>query len=263
LSDFSRLEEKLTKLRGRERTPGEPRKLRGSDAAERLAAFVTEIDETILPRRLTLTVDDTPWHFAIANRRLQALLAPAIGDAAALAGKPLPDAEDPSVPALAKILREAFAGSENIRISAVRLTSPFPSDVGVPAPMLARIWNVGSIETAEVPPEERMRTFLSGLGRDALAWLRIDGEEVAEQGGDAERVGRMAEQAAVFLDGYFGKFDSLFPDPAQSCVTVVSPGIGEAPSVLFVEYGEASAFIAAPTASVARLAMAWQRMVTE
>ena len=263
MSDFSRLEDKLTKLRARERAPGEARKLRGGDAAERLAAFVTEIDETILPRRLTLTIDDTPWHFAVANRRLQALLAPTAESAAALADKPLPDGEDPAVPALAEALSAAFAGAESVSISAVRLTSPFPSDVGVPAPVLARAWNVDRAEAVQIPPEERMRTFLSGLGRDALAWLRIDGEEVAEQGGDAARVGRLAEQAAVFLDGYFGKFEILFPDAAQSCVTVVSPGLGDAPSVLFVEYGEATAFIAAPTANVARLATAWQRMVTE
>ena len=56
MSDFARLEDKLTKLRSRERVPGETRKLRGQGSDALLAALVTEIDETILPRQLTLTI---------------------------------------------------------------------------------------------------------------------------------------------------------------------------------------------------------------
>ena len=76
-SDFARLKAKLAKLAQRERTAGEARRLKGGDAGELIAALVTEIDETILPRRLTLTLDGAVLHLAVANRRLQAMLAPA------------------------------------------------------------------------------------------------------------------------------------------------------------------------------------------
>ena len=76
-SDFARLKAKLAKLAQRERTAGEARRLKGGNAGELIAALVTEIDETILPRRLTLTSEGRALHLAVANRRLQAMLSPA------------------------------------------------------------------------------------------------------------------------------------------------------------------------------------------
>jgi hypothetical protein len=77
MSDFARLEEKLAKLRQRERTVGEGRKLRGVGPDALLAAIVTEIDETILPRRLSFETPAGssiwPWRTGV----LQALLDPA------------------------------------------------------------------------------------------------------------------------------------------------------------------------------------------
>ena len=51
MNEFARLEGVLAKLRQKERGAGEPRRLRGTDQDSRLGALVTEIDETILPRR--------------------------------------------------------------------------------------------------------------------------------------------------------------------------------------------------------------------
>lgn len=266
MSDFARLEEKLTKLRQRERTPGEGRKLKGDTADALIAALVAEIDETILPRRLTLTAGDVAIHLAVANRRLQAMLEPAVAleGAAELAGAALPDVEDPGVPALRAILDAAFSADSDFSISARRLDVSYGSDIGVPANLLARAWGLSDVGPAKaLAPAEVVSSFLSGFGDEAVAWLRIEGEEVADQGGDADRVASLSEQAAIFLDGYFSKFETLFRGDARACGTVVAPKIESGDAMMFVEIGEVSAFVVAAPDTISKIAMRWQSLVAE
>ena len=265
MSDFARLEEKLTKLRQRARAPGEVRKLRGSGSQALLAALVTEIDETILPRRLTLSIGGTAIHLAVANRRLQALLSPApdIEGAADLADMALPDAEAPGVAALGEVLSRAFDGDPQVEITAMRPADLFDSDVGVPANLLGRAWRVAPQEMLPAEPGDILTKFLKENGKEAIAWLRIEGESVTEQGGAETRVAALGEQAAIFLDGYFAKFEELYNGDSKACVTVIAPGRGKGTAVFFVEFGEVSAFIAADPARVGNLARRWQALVAD
>lgn len=252
----------LAKLRRRERAPGEGRKLQGGDVGTRLAALVAEIDETILPRRLTLSLDDKVLHLAVANRRLQAMLAPApdLEGAAGLAGEALPDADDPGVAALRSVLDRFFGPPGTVGLTARRLDVSFGSDIGVPANLLGRAWGTDDQpDRASLEPSEVLTEYLAGLGDDAIAWLRIEGEEVLDQGGDPDRAAKLGEQAAIFLDGYFGKFESLFPPDARSCGTIVAPASGAA--MFFVEIGDVSAFVTADAGRIASLAQRWQGMV--
>lgn len=259
MSDFARLEALLAELAARERTPGEGRRLKGP----LLAALVREIDETILPRRLSLETPAGPLHLAVANRRLQALLTPVpdIEGAEALGGTPLPDAEDPHVPALKTLLERAFGDAEALALSARRLDQTFGSDIGVPAMQLGRAWGVSETgPKAALPPEEMMDAFLAALEGGPVAWLRIKGEAVTGQSGPEARTAALGEQAAVFLDGYFAKFETLFDIGAKACGTLIA-GAGEA--MVFVEIGEESAFLAGPEAEMLQVAARWQGVVAE
>lgn len=261
MSEFARLEEKLAKLRQRERAAGEGRKVRGIGADALLAAIVTEIDETILPRRLVFETPAGAVHLAVANRRLQALLAPAPGAVPPeLVGHALPDVEDPAVGALGEALKSVLDGAEAVPVSATRLTEAFGSDIGVPAEQLPRVWTVA--ESTALSPDDTLTRFLGELDA-SVAWLRIDGEEIAAHGGPEADVAALTEQAAVFLDGYFGKFDVAFREPSYSCGTLISPGEGGATGLLFVEIETLSAIISAPSASILSVATTWQRMVAE
>lgn len=267
MSDFARLEDKLAKLRERERPSGEARRLRGGDAEALIGALVTEIDETILPRRLTFRIEGRgEIHLAVANRRLQAVLAPLPETAGTydLAGRALADEEDPGIAELHRILAALFQGAGVIEVVAGRQSGGgFASDVGVPARILARVWNVEDRQAPEADPRAAIAGFVAGIGDEALAWLVIEGEDVTDQGGDAERLTRLGDEAAVFLDCYFAKFDSLFDEAADPCCTVIAPAAPDATAVLFVEYGDSSLFVAAPSARVARLASRWQALVAK
>ncbi|MCG6883163.1 MAG: hypothetical protein LJE62_05345 [Silicimonas sp.] len=262
MSEFARLEEKLAKLRQRERIAGEGRKLRGKGGDALLAALVAEIDETILPRRLSLVTPQGPVHLAVANRRLQALLAPVPGSLPeGLADHALPDIEDPKLAELGQSLKTLLAEAENIPVTARRLDRAFGSDIGVPAVQLPRIWTVAQPTAAK--PDDILSGFLADLGDAALAWLRIEGEEVTLQGGEEAAVAALSEQAAIFLDSYFGKFDAAYREPSLACGTVIAPADGSANAVFFVEIGEFSAIIHAPAAQMPSIASDWQRRVAE
>jgi hypothetical protein len=264
MSDFSRLEAMLAHLRARERAPGEGRKLKGSDADSLIAALVAEIDETILPRRLSLHTEKDAVHFAVANRRLQALLAPApkTDGAEDLSDQPLPDAEDPNVPALREVLAQFFGKGGPITIKTQPLKASFGSDIGVPANLLGRAWGVdGKAQPKTFSPDEVISQFLGDLAEEGVAWLRIKGEEVTDQGGDEGRTASLGEQAAIFLDGYFAKFEEVFPADALTCGTLIAPAEGDA--MLFVEFGEESAFLSGPVEQMPAVAGRWQALVAE
>lgn len=265
MSDFARLEDKLAKMRQRERIAGEGRRLRGATPEALLAAVVTEIDETILPRRLTFAVENGPTvHVAVASRKLQALVSPAPAvkgaNAAGLADAPLSDPEDASVAALRDVFLAAFADAGSVAIRSSRLDGVgFASDVGIPANILGRAWGVETAEEGLPSPDKVLSGFLSRVSGDTLGWLRIEGEDVTDQGGDAGVVEALGEQAAVFLDGYFGKFEALYPEPSDGCATFIGPMTETGAAALFVEIGTVSAFIAARAERGPEIVAAWQK----
>lgn len=262
MSDFSRLEAVIGKLRQRARAPGEGRKLRGGDAAGLLASLVTEIDETILPRDLTFSCETGPVRLAVANRRLQAVLNPlADGMPAELADHAFPDASDPKLAVLGDALLAHFEGRPAVQISSSRQAQSYPSDIGVPADQLARAWSVSA--TTAKTPAELLKTFLSGLDPEAFAWLQIEGEAVTDQGGPEDKLADLAEQTAVFLDGYFSKFDEAFRHASQSCATLVAPPGGTKRGLFFIEIGEISASVTGPASALPGIAQTWQAGVAE
>lgn len=262
MSDFARLENKLAKLRQKERAPGEARRLSGNDADSRLAALVTEIDETILPRLLRFETEAGAMILAVANRRLQALQSPApSGVPEAVLDHPLSDADDPMVRDLGAALRTFLAGDQAVRISASRQTKGFGSDIGVPSGSLARIWEVAEDRVAA--PDEILTTFLDGIDTQKATWLRIEGEEVAGQGGADAAIDALGEQAALFLDGYFSKFDVAFSEPTDACGTFIASADPAANAVFFVEIGQLSAIISGPQTAVLQIAADWRKKTAQ
>lgn len=271
MSDFARLQQTLAKLRQRERSPGEGRFLRGEDAEGLLASFVREIDETILPRRLIFTADNGPvFQLAVANRRLQALLSPApeVADAALadIADQPLAEAEDAPVTTLKDALIAGFRESKAVSIQSRRLgVAAFGSDVGVPAVSLMRAWDIAEPVIEELNPAELLEKFLKWLGDRSNAWLRIEGEEVTDQAGDPARLEALGEQAALFLDSYFSKFDDLYPGNAVGpFVTALASGDAKgAEAVLFIEIAELSAFVVVKQTALAEAVAQWQSSIVD
>ena len=268
MSDFARLENVLVKLSQREKSPGEGRKLRGPGVQAFMASLVAEIDETVLPRRLVFNIDKgVEFSLAVANRRLQALLSPApdISGAHDLVDTAISNGQDPNLIILGSVLRDAFEKAQTVSIMGHRQTAGgFDAEVGAPASGLTKVWEIKDVLVKDSDPSAVLKRFLESIEKDeAEAWLRIEGEEVTDQSGEDARLATLGEQAAIFLDGYFGKFDQLFGTDASATATVVSPGEAAASAALFVEVGGVSAFVAAKSGRVAALAAKWQLLVAE
>lgn len=263
MSDFERLERKLNKLRQRERPPGERRILRGTPE-QLLAGVVTEFDETILPRRLTFSCENGPvFHFAVANRRLQALLSPAppVEGAAGLADRPLADAGDADVSRLREVLLRGLSGSDSVTLGSARPAEPvFASDIGVPVEQLRRAWEIAGENSGARGAAENIATFVEGLGEKAIAWLRIEGENVAGQGGNPSALAAIGDHAAIFLDGYLARRDQIFQGEAGP-VALLLAGKGAGTALLFLDAGGQLAFVLVPVADAGGAMRDWQRRV--
>jgi len=199
-------------------------------------------------------------HLAVANRRLQAVLRPAPeGIPEELEGRKLADTNDPAVAELGAALVQVLVAPDSVSVWTARQETPFPSDVGIPAPQLARAWGTAGVsDAAAADPGAVLGGFLDAVADDVTAWLRIEGEDVTGESGETEG---LSDLAAVFLDSYFSRFDAAYPEPAFALGTVIAPRAAGRGALFFVELGDVSAVILAPSDKVAALATRWQRLV--
>ena len=261
LDDFTRLEQKLAKLRQRDRAPGDVRTLRGG-SDKLLSAILSEIDETILPRRVSFAVDDgETFHLAVGNRRLQALVAPApkVEGAEKIFDVELKSADDDAVVRLKAVIEAVIGKGEALVVSTARFKdySP-PSDVGVPVDQLGKAWGIGDGKGPTDAKSGGLEGFIDSLSGRSEGWLRINGEEVAGQDGPDEIIADLVEGAAVFLDGYFSKRPDIEDRPGAPIGLVFSAADGA--SVVFVDAGDSMVFVRAELKHVFSIARDWQLM---
>lgn len=192
-SGRERLRRKLAKLAGlSEPATASGRELRVGDAEGLIGSLLTEIDETLLARRLTFrTMPGAPaLRLEVYGRRLIRVLAPApVGlppEAAALAGKPL--VED-DIDALGDLLVSWIGSADRVAVRA----EPPPEDrdplmLGIAAETLAEAWGL-ELDTGPLLTPSAALDALATL--PALAWLR-DGPEGRTEAGDPAAVARLA-----------------------------------------------------------------------
>ncbi|WP_160765438.1 hypothetical protein [Kangsaoukella pontilimi] len=257
MNDFARLEQKIGKLRDRERAPGDGRALRAADGPGLLAALLQEIDEIILPRRVTLTLaNGTSINLAVSNRRLQGVLAPAPDALSKVAGVALKGAEDDAAAGIKAGLAKLFEGGGSVGLIATRLgDDDLGSDAGVSASLLARAWSIDLGPAGPADPGEVITRFLGEIGNAASCWLKIEGEDIVEQSGGEADLAQLADTAAFFLDAYLNKRDSLVGHGrGAKLVTLES----ESRALIFVDGEGHSAFVTAPAGGLARIVSLWQ-----
>lgn len=258
MSDFARLEEKLAKLRQRERGAGEGRIIRG-DAARLLAAVLTEVDETILPRQVCFLGDDgTILNLAVANRRLQAMMAPApdVPGADALIGAPLTDADGDGAMALRDAILATMSKTESWTLSSARpgAGGGFASDAGIPAAILMRAW--GAVAHASISAEDKLKAFVGNVGDRAGAWILIEGEDVTGSHGPDEAIAALANHAAIVLDGYFSGRDAMLQGETGPAAMMFAGARGSR-GLAFIDAGAAMAFLVVKDSRGAELLAEW------
>ena len=257
MSDFQRLKEMVAKLRSKDRAANDRRTLSGHDSEARLASVLTEINETILPRRLIFRWDDGPGiQLAVANRRLQGILLPSADALEPLAGQPLSDPDDELATKMKAALLATLSDAEGASIRAVHLgDDDLGSDAGIAAEALGRHWGLADTGSSDDAPSETLPDFAAGLKSKAVAWLRVEGEDVADQSGSKADVARLGETAAYLLDAYLNGKDALFgAEEGPKAFAVSGPEEG----LFFADTGSQTIFVLTKPENLIDVAGAWR-----
>lgn len=256
MSDFARLKEKLGKLRQAEPRAGGDRVLPGHDAAGRLRAALTEIDETILPRRIVFVGKTGQASVGVANRQLSLILEGAV--AAAEEPHVIDGRDDPVLAEFRDGLLRLFEGDGPWTVRTARLDrrhiGQMRPDAGVSASTLATIWSISLSDDSAVQDSGAVaRRFIDRVRSRCDAWLLIEGEEIADSGGSETGIGWLSERAGGFLDGYYAKRD-LF-DTDGPLAFAFSGGTGA--SLIYFESGDQAGFATLPPGEVSAALGDW------
>ena len=257
MSEFERLKDMIAKLRAKGQQGAGGRGLSGADAAGRLAALLQEVNETILPRRLILRWDDGDGiQLAVANRRLQGVLAPSAGALGALAGQPLSDPEEAVTQKVRDALLDLLDKAEGAQIQSVHLgQDDLGSDAGLSAEALLREWGLADRANGGTGKSDALPAFLAAMSKSAIAWLSVEGEDVADQHGDEADIARLGESAAYLLDAYLNGKDALFGGDTGPCAFAVSSADQ---GVFFADTGTHTVFVLTAPDRLVEAATAWR-----
>lgn len=244
MSDFARLKEKLGKLRQAEPRTGAGRLLSGHDAEARLRSIVVEIDETILPRKVSFQAGASRVVIGVANRQLSLILEGAV--AASEEPHVVDGRDDPILGELKDGLLRLLGGSDTWSIEVSHLDreqiAHMRPDAGVSANSLATIWGVSLTDQGATGAGDVAERFIARVADRCTAWLMIEGEEIADSGGSPAAIDWLSERAGGFLDGYFSQSETF---PAGEPVALAFNG-GSGASLIYFESGSQAGFATLP-----------------
>ena len=264
MDDFSRLKQKLAKLGKEGRAGSAARVLRG-EGEELLAGILTEFDEVILPRKLSFrSGGSVRLEFAVANRRLQSLLAlePAVGIDEGLFGAEFKDASDPKLALIKAAVLAALDGVHEMMVTATRQQAgAFASDVGIPVDQMAKVWALDAVLDGAAPGEFELGSFLKSVEGQSKGWLLVEGEDGIGHGGDVAVVAELGEKVAIFLDGYLAKRSELTKSDHGARLYTFTSEDGSK-SMVFVDAGDQMAFVETAGNAAFDVATSWQKAMS-
>jgi hypothetical protein len=180
----------------------------GGSPDELLAAVLTEIDETQLPRRLRFETDLGAVLNADAyGRRLLALQPPGpaglSAEHAGLIGVPLGDAEPERLASLQALLTAVLGPANRVWVRTETLAEARdPAVLGVAAETLAGLWSLRLGGPAPPKPTLALDRIVASAGPKSLAWLRLAGDSALASGGASDAIERLTAFAGDGLDTF-------------------------------------------------------------
>ena len=177
VSDRERLKNALSKLANESSLDGKARRLTGETTEALVLAMLTEVDETVLGRRLSFSAGSRRFVLDAANRRVLYAVAPVDID--------LSDKEDP---AQAEALRAGLVSFAEGQTELTVTTSPSAAAretgiLGIAATALAEAWGLETELSMSEPLSPVLARLLGEVSKDVIAWMRVqDTEEIASDG---------------------------------------------------------------------------------
>lgn len=191
MSDTKRLKDTLLKLASESSLIEDGwRRIADQDDGEPLALILAEIDETQLPRMISLRNDRGDiLRLEAANRRLRQLISPAPADLSAFSrvfDASLSEPSDEVVATIGKIFHVFGSGGKTFWVRTENLLDSADSKmIGVSAAALARAWSIALTTRPEIDPQQAFEEFVTATITVSEAWVRTeDGAVVATSNPD-------------------------------------------------------------------------------
>ncbi len=263
MSDDLRLRENLAKLSTLETSLGQNR-IFGPDVPSLLASMLREIDETILPRKISF-LNDTGrvLQFEVAGRRLLRVSGeiPEGGgvSGAGLLGQVLSDAEGPLMSALFDQLGDFLSETGSLLATAQKTTEASdPSEVGCSAESIAQAWGLDLYDVRDRDFSEVVEKLITACSDEAIAWIQLHSKDVTGSGGDPVHLAplkNISEEQISDFDAHLMR--NPVPQNTFGCI-VLGSGLSDSRSLFFARFEDTRAFISTPNTALPRILTLWK-----
>lgn len=261
MKDVRRLKSKIARLAnasGGHDAEGRP--ILSGEGTDGLTAVLREVDETILPRSLTLSSARGTIVMTAGNRRLIAIetvAGDALAEVASIAGLSLTRPDVADLGRLRDALVAAFDKTPDVRVK----SAPIPGGTmtfadGTTAAALASAWGIELLGDDGDPAIERepLDMFLASMPNIPRAWLQLEGGKPKAEGGSANLVSRLKN----FADSADMADLDMMATPEGSRFVAIGRAPDDGDSLLFVSKDTASALLLLPSDQLETAKSAWR-----
>lgn len=218
-----------------------------------LTAMLSEVDMTVLPRKLTFRMGDSAVTLVAGGRRLRGLVTASkdIKGVIGVLGKPL-TLEDPDLlNGLRGILDQFTTAADELTVESDEPDAMGgQTDAGVTAAALAEHWTVG-LNSA---PQTSLQQFLRDSGGLADAWIVISEGAESTHHGDGSKL----ESLQKALNQQWAEFsESVNQLTGESGMVALNNALGEDGSVAIVKAGHEAALLCYAAENMVKIHNSW------
>lgn len=219
-----------------------------------LTALLAEIDTHVLERQLAFNVDGNTLQVVVAGRRLRGLLA-SPGVPETVTGTVLSKDDAETLDAAGAFLQRFC---QNARLITVRSAgaAPFgtPSELGIPASALTKLWDPAEPANAGSPMEQ----FLTAQVEAVTDFLLVTEGQITATKGDASALEPIWRNQALALDTQQA---TIFPRQKTPTLICLDPRPDGSRAPALASLGTETAVFFYDPAKIGRILMSWQ-MIT-
>jgi hypothetical protein len=222
-----------------------------------LTAILSEIDMTVLPRKLTFRMNDSEISLVAGGRRLRGLVKASkdIKGVMGVLGKSVSHDEPEVIAGLFEIIGQftATAGQMTV-VSDDPDAMGGQSDAGLSGQSLADHWDVD----LHPQPPTPMIAFARACGDLVTAWVVLTNNSDNKTGGDGATLAVLKAAIAEQWDDFSGSVDQLAGDSGFICL---NDALGDAGSVAIVKGPSEAAILCYASQNMAQLHGLWNKSV--
>lgn len=264
MSDIRRLKEKLAKISaGADLDDQGGRILEPSNEGGFLGAFLNEIDETVLARKLTFKNEaGSTLGFDVANRRLLRLSdrsGPAdVALCDTLMAKSFSHDSGHLIDALFSFLEKFFENSNSLIVRSDKPErSSDPSEIGCSSATLAQAWSLNLYNGPESIVNKSFEEFASSCEEDAIAWVRYDEEKTYQTSGPEDDQTRLIELSKSDTSGLEDLLKNSLPLGGSTRCAIVESSGEVSQSILFIIGDQMKALMLFPSDNLPDIHSRW------